>query len=252
MGVDLKKLHLHDHLLPLKFVNITEQRLSQPKQVEKLKQVLRYDRPDHELPDLEIDEVISSCGKVIYKAVAIAQTGVNIRKADLLSQLREVEANPSRVFRKPRLQEEILGAIALHYQRENEPPGTWWMDVTEGFGHLHKIEIAARQAADEIEQAKSVRRQDLSFAYLTLGLKRIYERFGLRVFQSVPRDTVHHPEEGPFGQLVELVCEDWFFWLRRKTPAAAKTVASATRKATDKKWVKSYSDHFAEFRPRRR
>lgn len=238
MTDQLDDLQLDDPLFPLRLSKLTEQRLSREEEKKQLEQLLGYDRPEYEQPDIPIEEVIETCSGIIYKAAAIAQSGTNLKKADLLDQLRRIGANPLRVFEEPRPPEEVIGRIAVCYQRADEAPGTWWMDVTEGGAVFEQIERAASRAADQLEKEKSTRRSNIAFAYLTCASKDIFVRFNKPATQSVYLIDAKFEDNSAFSKFVNLVFADWFTWVRKNQFSSPTNGRTAARYAMDKKWLR--------------
>jgi hypothetical protein len=236
----------------LRLSEITAQRLSQDLEKDQLSHLLGYDRPEEEQPEIPIEDIIESLSGIVLKAAAIAQSGANEKKADLLVALRRIEANPEKLFSDPRPSEQVIGRIAIHYQRDNETPGHFWWDISEGGAAFDRIEEAAKQAADELEGEKNIKSTNLSFAYLTLALRIVYRSFGFkitRVFDPMKEGFV---PEGKFSEFAQLVCNDWIAWVAaNKFPVPISTDSMAKR-AVDKKWVQTQSLKFPEFRRRKR
>lgn len=76
MSGKLAPLKFDDPLFPLKLSEISESRLLQDEQQDELRMLLGYDRLEYEQPDIPIEDAVGSFSGIIYKAAAIAQSGL--------------------------------------------------------------------------------------------------------------------------------------------------------------------------------
>ena len=247
MTANLRELEIDDPAFPDKISDIMKQRLAEVDAKSQLEELLGYDRSETEQPDVAIEEVITSLTSIIYTTAAIAQSRANETKANVLSQLREIEANPQALYQNPGLSGEVVGTIAPHYQRKDEEPGKFWMDISEGGAAPDRIEEAARQAAEGLEREKRLKRKNLSIVYLTLALRIEFIRHGHEVTRAV--DPMHQSFRpvSRFSRLVDLVGKDLFEWARTKKVSIPCNTDRIARNASDRNWVLEHSAWFPEF-----
>lgn len=151
------------------------------------------------------------------------------------------------MHQQPGPSQEVIGRIAVHYQREAERPGVFWWDISEGGAKEDRVEAAARQAADELERETGVRRKNLSFSYLTLALRREYKSFGLEVTRAFdPMQEIPQPVSR-FSRFADLVCSDWIEFIRSKKLSIPSGTDRMARNALDQQWVDMNSLMFPEF-----
>ncbi|WP_213284812.1 hypothetical protein [Bradyrhizobium sp. sGM-13] len=177
---------------------------------------LEYGTPDEPgyIGDLASIHLIREIAGILARAAAIAVDGGFKASHRLIATLRAVEQDPSLVGSR-RVEPEALGSFAQSYQRADEPPGTFWFDVTEPWTPVRptaaQIRIAAKEAMRRLKgEARRGRRKKLMVEHLAFELRGIFLRFNPRIkrhsVQSADRNgRPKQVEAGPFIEFLEEV-----------------------------------------------
>jgi len=148
----------------------------------------------------------------LLRAAAIEIDGGNVAIKPLITVLKKIKKDP-RLLRNrgQNLISDVLVELGRHYQRDEENPGTHWMDIGEiGSRRLkfrkepsaENIRRAAKLAIAELEMMGSQRRpQRISANFLADKLSRLFRRFGRRITRIVDPPE---PERGFFKDFVTL------------------------------------------------
>lgn len=230
----------------LKLGRETEERLRERR--DELAALLHFDEPDSDRCEETIDDVIGELSGHVMRAAAIALDGGFKPASRICTDVQRLVDNPQLVVDvSAGIDGEAIGIVAAHYRREDEPPGTWWMDVTEGWADAENVRRAARDALSELDGYRpGKRRGNLALACLTLSLRDLFLRYNQAIGRSVRSDKARQPDEGRFKRFVDLVAGPWFSLLHELGyQGSATTVAQY---AADKQWVRKIAGEIAGFR----
>jgi hypothetical protein len=131
----------------------------------------------------------------------------------LIATIRAIEKKPL-LISLPTIEPEALAELARHYRRENEPLGTYWMDIHEPelMGKIKLVQVrkaAALAIASLRSEAKKGRPSDEALAELGANLREIYLQYNptaMRVSTYTSRNgKIVQTESGQFLRFVELV-----------------------------------------------
>lgn len=183
----------------------------EPEILEKLGFYKAYDCLDPDIAHTEARELINQLSGVISLAAAIRMDGGFKAPNKLIATLEAVEKNPSLIFTHA-LEPEALCTLALHYQRADERPGTWWWDVDrQENAPLPEPERVRQAASSAIVALKSEagpgRPQDKVTECLAVKTREIYLRYNISVTRhselSSTDGMLCQVEAGPFFDFLE-------------------------------------------------
>jgi hypothetical protein len=203
-----------------------------------------YGHPGPDVVHSEARELIRELSGVISLAAAIRMDAGFKAPNKLISTLEAVEKDPSVILTR-QLEPEALGKLSSHYQREDEPPGTFWWDVDrQENAPLPEPEGVRRAASKAIlaleSEASPGRPADKVTEVVALRAREIYLRYNA----SVTRHSVAsfrwgsdwQIEAGPFLEFLELLLEplnSFFASLPKHYCATPVSPASVVRMAVD-------------------
>jgi len=168
---------------------------------------------DHAIVHGEARELIRELSGIISLAAAIRMDAGFKAPNKLIATLEAVEKNPSLIFTHT-LEPEALYTLALHYQRADERPGTWWWDVDRPENAPLPEPERVRQAASSAivalkSEAGPGRPKDTATEYLAVKTREIYLRYNLSVTRhselSSTDGMLCQVEAGPFFDFLELL-----------------------------------------------
>ena len=141
----------------------------------------------------------------------------------LIATLKAIEKDPWLIITHS-IEPEALGAIARHYQRGQEAPGTFWFDIDRAgntpLPNPDQVRAAASNAIASLRlDASPGRRTDRALEFLALRSREMFLRFNDRITRhsvesrretevAGKRETKEvQLEAGPFIEFLELVLE---------------------------------------------
>jgi hypothetical protein len=161
----------------------------------------------------EEDGLLRQLVAALSLAAAIRIDADTLATNKLVATIRAIEKEPSLIW-NPTIEPEALAVLARHYRRENEPLGTYWMDVHEpdfkGEIKLAQVKQAATLAIGSLRnETKRGRPNDEALAELGANLREVYLQYNptarrVSTYTSRNGKTVQ-TEAGQFLRFVELV-----------------------------------------------
>ncbi|MEA2908446.1 MAG: hypothetical protein QOJ15_527 [Bradyrhizobium sp.] len=200
-----------------------------------------YGHPGPGIVESEADELIRELAGRISLAAAIKVDAGFKAVNRLISTLEAVEKDPSLILTHD-LEPEALGMLGLHYQRVDEPPGTFWFDVDRQVNDPRpeptRVSRAASMAMLSLKsEAKSGRPADKVIEFLAVNFRAIFLRYNDSITRhSVATGSASQTEAGPFFEFLELVLTPlnrFFVSLPKHYGAAPVSAAYVARMAVE-------------------
>jgi hypothetical protein len=230
VGFDWKSDQFHKYLLSKETLIL-----------EKLGFYKEYGHPGPGIVHSEGREHIRGLSGLLSSAAAIKMDAGFKAVNKLISTLEAVAKDPSLILTHD-LEPEALGMLGLHYQRVDEPPGTFWFDVDRQVNDPRpepaRVSRAASMAMLSLKsEAKSGRPAEKVIEFLAVNLRTIFLRFNDSVTRhSVASGAVSQKEAGPFFEFLELVLAPlnrFFVSLPKHYGAAPVSAAYVARMAAE-------------------
>ena len=154
----------------------------------------------------------------------------------VVSTLRAIEKKPALIL-SYNIEPEALGMLGKNYQRGDEPPGTFWMDVDKGVGmpcaNPERVRFAAARAILALERVtRSGRLRHVVIEFLATKGREFFLRFN----DSITRHSIHtsmksQTEAGPFFELWLAPLNRFFASLKEPHLTTRISPASVARRA---------------------
>jgi hypothetical protein len=124
------------------------------------------------------------------------------------STLKAIKKAPALILSHD-IEPEALGMLGMHYQRADEPPGTFWMDIDKGVGvpcaNVERVRLAASNAILALERVtKSGRLRHVVIDFLAIRGRELFLRFNDSVSRCSIATEFSQTEAGPFHEFLEL------------------------------------------------
>jgi hypothetical protein len=181
------------------------------------------------------------CGALSW-AAAVQMDGGFKAANKIIATLESVERDPS-IINSRNVEPEALGMIACHYQRADEAPGKYWMDVYQDEGahqlNLQQVRRAALIAISSLRtEVKRGRPNKLPLDILGEKLRDLFLRYNeVATRNSIASDgEVAQVEAGPYFEFCEAVIaplNEFFGSLPQSYEAKHISAAQVARKGAE-------------------
>lgn len=197
---------------------------------------------------------IEELSGLLCKAGAIMMDGSFKPPHQIIATLRRIEADPSIAFGVA-IEPEALGVLASCYQRAEEKPGTFWLDIYRDgaapLPQLNRITAAARAGILKmLSEAAPGRRKNHAIKFLAFGFREIFLRYNAAIarhsLDSSRDGNKIQIDGGPFFDFVSEVLKPFNeFCLALATEYGVKPVSAGS--LTQVAWKNSIGNYHHKF-----
>jgi hypothetical protein len=157
----------------------------------------------------ERSEFLKELSGGLLQAVAIRIDAGFKAPNKVASTLKAIEKDPALILSRD-IEPEALGMLGGHYQRADEPLGTFWMDVDKGVGvpcaDPERVRLAASRGILALKRVtKPGRLPHLVVDFLAVKGRELFLRFNDSVTRhSIATGSASQTEAGAFFEFLEL------------------------------------------------